>query len=111
MLIFLAIFYTFYNFLLTFVSMKSRLFEEKPKTAKTSAERWVRIFPDQGDGYQLYDALQERTIGRILFDADGNWIYDGTVLNIAEQEEVAGFLSGYQKEMNDLIRNLYEKEH
>jgi hypothetical protein len=111
MLIFLAIFYTFYNFLFTFVPMKSRLFEEKPKTAKTSAERWVRIFPDQGDGYQLYDALQERNIGRVLFDPNGNWIYDGTVLNIREQEDVAGFISGYQKEMNDLIRDLYEKEH
>jgi hypothetical protein len=91
--------------------MKSRLFEEKPKTAKTSAERWVRIFPDRGDGYQLYDALQERNIGRLLFDADGNWIYDGTVLNIAEQEEVAGFISGNQKEMHNLIKGLYEKEH
>jgi hypothetical protein len=91
--------------------MKSRLFEEKPKTAKTSAERWVRIFPDRGDGYQLYDALQERNIGRLLFDADGNWIYDGTVLNIAEQEEVAGFISGNQKEMDNLIKGLYEKEH
>ena len=111
MLIFLAIFYTFYNFLFTFVSMKSKLFEEKPKTAKTSAERWVRIFPDRGDGYQLYDALQERTIGRVLFDAEGNWIYDGNLLTVEEQEEVAGFINGNQKEMNELIRDLYEKEH
>jgi len=91
--------------------MKSKLFEDKPETAKTSAERWVRIFPDQGEGYQLHDALQEQNIGRILFDADANWIYDGTALNIEEQEEVAGFISGNQKEMNDLIRDLYEKEH
>jgi hypothetical protein len=91
--------------------MKSKLFNEQPETAKTSAERWVLIFPDLGEGYQLYDALEERTIGRILFDADGNWIYDGTALNIGEQEEVAGFISGNQKEMNELIRDLYEKEH
>ncbi|RFZ85190.1 hypothetical protein DYU05_06200 [Mucilaginibacter terrenus] len=86
--------------------MKSKLIEEKPETAKTSANRWVRIFPDQGDGYPLYDALQECNIGRILFDADGNWIYDGTALNIEEQEEIAGAISGNQKEMDDLIKSI-----
>lgn len=91
--------------------MKSKLFEEKPETAKTSAERWVRIFPDRGEGYQLYDALQERNIGRVLFDADGHWIYDGSALSIEEQEDIAGFISGNQKEMNELISNLYEKEY
>jgi len=91
--------------------MKSKLFEEQPETAKTCAERWVRIFPDRGEGYQLYDALQERNIGRILFDADSNWIYDGNTLDIDEQEEVAGFISGNHKEMDNLIRDVYEKEH
>jgi len=86
--------------------MKSKLFEEKPETARTSAERWVRIFPDLGDGYELYDALQERYIGRILFDTAANWIYDGNVLALDEQEEIAGFISGNHKEMNDLIRNI-----
>lgn len=90
--------------------MKSKLFEERPETARTSAERWVRIFPDKGDGYQLYDALQERYIGRILFDMAANWIYDGNVLTVDEQEEVAGFISGNHKEMNDLISNFYEEE-
>lgn len=87
------------------------MFKEKPETAKTSTERWVRIFPDRGDGYHLYDPLQERNIGRILFDVDGNWIYDGIVLNIEEQEEIAGSISGNCKEMDKLIRDLYEKEH
>ena len=86
--------------------MRSKLFEEKPKTAKTSAERWVRVLPDNGDGYQLYDALAEHFIGRILFDAEDNWIYVGQVLKIEEQEEVAGFISGNHKEMDELIRNL-----
>lgn len=86
--------------------MRSKLFEERPKTTKTSAERWVRVLPDKGEGYQLYDALQERSIGRILFDTDDNWIYDGTVLTIDEQEEVAGFINGNQKEMNELIRDI-----
>ena len=63
-------------------------------------------WPDQGDGYQLYDALQERNIGRILFDAEGHWIYDGHVLTLDEQEEIAGFVSGNHKEMNDLISSI-----
>jgi hypothetical protein len=82
------------------------LFEEKPKTAKTSAARWVRILPDNGEGYHLYDALAERCVGRILFDAEDNWIYDGQVLSIEEQEEVAGLISGSHKEMDNLIRDL-----
>lgn len=82
------------------------MFEEKPKTAKTSAARWVRILPDNGEGYDLYDALAERFIGRILFDAEDNWIYDGQVLSIEEQEEVAGLISGSHKEMDNLIRDL-----
>jgi len=86
--------------------MRSKLFEERPKTAKTGTERWVRIMPDKGDGYQLYDALQDRLIGRILFDADDNWIYDGEVLNLDEQDEVAGFISGNHKEMDNLVRGL-----
>ncbi|MCD8739093.1 hypothetical protein LT679_00645 [Mucilaginibacter roseus] len=111
MLIFLVNLYAIRDFLLTFASMKSKLFEEKPETARTSMERWVRIFPDRGDGYHLYDPLQEQPIGRILFDSDGNWIYDGTALNVEEQEEIAGAISGHCKEMDNLIRSLYEKEH
>lgn len=91
--------------------MRSKLFAEKVRTVKTSAEGWIRIFPDQGEGYELYDALQEANIGRILFDAAGNWIYDGTVLTVEEQEEVAGSISGNHKEMDDLIRKLYEEEN
>jgi len=86
--------------------MKSKLFEQKPKTAKTSAERWIRVFSDSGEGYTLYDALAERNVGRILFDANANWIYDGTALSIDEQEEIAGFISGNHKEMNELIRSI-----
>ena len=86
--------------------MRSKLFEEKPKTAKISEEKWVRVMPDKGDGYQLYDVLKEVAIGRILFDADDNWIYDGNVLTVDEQEDVAGFIGGYHKEMDKLISEL-----
>ena len=86
--------------------MRSKLFEEKPKTAKISEEKWVRIMPDKGYGYQLYDVLREIAIGRILFDADDNWIYVGNFLTVNEQEDVAGFIGGYHKEMDKLISEL-----
>jgi hypothetical protein len=83
--------------------MRSKLFEERPKTAKISGERWVRVMPDNGDGYHLYDVLAEVAIGRILFDVADNWIYDGHSLSVEEQEDVAGFISGHHKEMDQLI--------
>ena len=86
--------------------MRSKLFEEQPKTAHISTERWVRILPDQGEGYRLFDAMEGRDIGRILFDAEDNWIYDGNVLDVYEQEEIAGSISGHQKEMDQLLRDL-----
>jgi len=86
--------------------MRSKLFEEQPKTAKTSAERWVRVLPDQGEGYRLFDALEEQFIGRILFDAHDNWIYDGDKLTVEEQEDLAGFITGHHKEMDKLLAGL-----
>jgi hypothetical protein len=86
--------------------MRSKLFKEKPKTAKISTGRWVRVLPDAGDGYHLYDALVEAYLGRILFDSDNNWIYDGAVLSVKEQEDLAGVITGYQREMNELIKGL-----
>jgi len=86
--------------------MRSKLFREKPATAKIRGERWVRILPDNGEGYLLYDILREIFIGRILFDADDNWIYDGELLTVKEQEDAAGFISGNHKEMDKLIRDL-----
>jgi hypothetical protein len=83
--------------------MKSQLFPEITKTAKTSAGRWVRISPNDGEGYHLYDALEEKLIGRILIDADDNWIYDGEALSVTEQEDLAGFITGNRKEMESLL--------
>jgi len=53
--------------------------------------------------YNLYTAFDENPdyLGRILFDVQGYWIYDGNVLAIAEQEQVARFI----------IRKHYEKDH
>jgi hypothetical protein len=49
-------------------------------------------------------------IGRILFDSEDNWIYDGTLLSVEEQEELAGSITGHQQEMDKLLRD-YEKEN
>lgn len=84
--------------------MKSKLFQESPKTVQTGAGRWVRIFPDEGEGYVLYDLVHGYAIGRILVDELDHWIYDGMVLQLEEQEEVAGQIVGHQNEMNALLR-------
>jgi hypothetical protein len=86
--------------------MRSKLFVEKQERMRTDSERWVRVLPDNGEGYRLYDVLRESYLGRILFDSGDNWIYDGVILSVDEQEDVAGFITGNEKEMNELIRNL-----
>lgn len=62
--------------------------------------------PGKGDGYQLYDVFQKIPIGHILFDANNHWIYDGNVLTVAEQEDIAGFITGHHQETNKLISEL-----
>jgi hypothetical protein len=89
--------------------MRSKLFTERPKTMQISSDRWVRILPEDGQGYRLYDPLGELELGRILFDAADNWIYDGEVLDIGEQEGIAGFISGNHKEMNELLNQIRGK--
>jgi len=86
--------------------MRSKLFPEKPERTQISTERWVLILPDTGEGYTLYDNLQERYLGRILIDTNDCWIYDGTLLSIDEQEELAAFITGNQGAMNRLISSL-----
>jgi hypothetical protein len=62
----------------------------------------VRVVPDlENNGtvlaYKLYTAYDEHPddLGRILFDAQGYWIYDGEILSIAEQEQLAKFIMNY----------------
>lgn len=47
--------------------------------------------------YELFTAYSETPdyLGRILFDTQGYWIYDGDVLAISEQEQVAKFIIHY----------------
>ncbi|QEC74708.1 hypothetical protein [Mucilaginibacter ginsenosidivorax] len=86
--------------------MRSKLFSDRPETVRTEGRRWVRVFPDAGEGHRLYDPMEEQELGRILFDAAGHWIYDGQVLSVYEQEDVAGFITGHHKEMDELIKDL-----
>jgi hypothetical protein len=69
---------------------------------KSGPDEIVRVIPElncKGAGrcYQLYTSFEEHpdNMGRILFDAQGYWIYDGDELNIAEQEQVAKFIINY----------------
>ncbi|WPU91491.1 hypothetical protein SNE25_19415 [Mucilaginibacter sabulilitoris] len=62
----------------------------------------IRVVPDllygqAGQCYQLYTAFEERAdnLGCILFDAQGFWIYDGELLSVAEQEQLADFIINY----------------
>ncbi len=68
---------------------------------KNGPDEIVRIVPDMKNNnvmsYNLYTAFDEKPdyLGRILFDEQGYWIYDGESLTIAEQEQVAKFIINY----------------
>jgi len=69
---------------------------------KSGPDEIVRIVPNSenkgaGLSYELYTAFDERPdyLGRILFDAQGYWIYDGENLSVTEQEQVARFIINY----------------
>ncbi|MGZ3765909.1 MAG: hypothetical protein ACXVB0_02490 [Mucilaginibacter sp.] len=69
---------------------------------KTGPDEIIRVVPDILNKskvlcYDLYTAFDEQPdyLGRILFDAQGYWIYDGETLSIAEQEQVAKFIINY----------------
>jgi hypothetical protein len=66
---------------------------------KNGAGEIVQVVLDLSAGskviaYNLYNAFDERPdyLGRILFDAKGYWIYDGSVMSIDEQEQLAKFI-------------------
>jgi hypothetical protein len=61
----------------------------------------IRIVPAYApvghQSYELYIAYDQTSeiLGRILFDRQGYWIYDGSDLSIIEQEQVAAFIINY----------------
>ncbi|MDB5129345.1 hypothetical protein [Mucilaginibacter sp.] len=69
---------------------------------KSGPDEIVRIIPDfKNEGrvlsYELYTAFEENPdyMGRILFDTKGYWIYDGEILSVTEQEQLAKFIINY----------------
>ncbi|MDB5088581.1 MAG: hypothetical protein JWR09_2575 [Mucilaginibacter sp.] len=91
--------------------MKNKLFDDLPKSVKLSTGKWLYILPNKGDGYLLYDPIDEKEIGRILMNDADQWFYDGNLLNVYEEEEVAGAIHGHQKEMEDLVKSLKIESH
>ena len=47
--------------------------------------------------YKLFTAYDESPdyLGRILFDVQGYWIYDGDTVSIDEQEQLAKFITNH----------------
>jgi hypothetical protein len=69
---------------------------------KNGPDEVVRVVPEIENAgaviiYELYTAYDDTPdyLGRILFDREGYWIYDGDTLAIAEQEQLARFIINY----------------
>ena len=107
MLIFLAIYINNYKIFSTFVFIMMRnteLINEAKAWVKrkNGPDEIVRIIPGTENGgkvssYELFTAFDENPdyLGRILFDMQGYWIYDGETLTVTEQEQVAKFIINY----------------
>jgi hypothetical protein len=64
---------------------------------KSGPDEVVSVIPDieckdAALVYDLYSAYEMDYLGRILFDDQGYWIYDGELLTIAEQEQLGKFI-------------------
>ncbi len=85
--------------------LKSKIFLRDEAKAwlnrHNGASEVIRVVPSYApvghQCYELYAAYDEtgENLGRVLFDADGYWIYDGNDLNVIEQEQVAKFIINY----------------
>jgi hypothetical protein len=79
---------------------------------KNGAGEIIRVMLDPSAGskviaYNLYNAFNERSdyLGRILFDAKGYWIYDGSDMSIDEQEQLAKFIISHVKKHAKAVSN------
>ncbi|WP_426671883.1 hypothetical protein ACPPVU_11655 [Mucilaginibacter sp. McL0603] len=70
---------------------------------KNGPDEVVRIIPaikNEGrvKSYELFVAYDyPEYLGRILFDENGFWIYEGTVFSVPEQEQLAVFIINYKE--------------
>jgi len=66
---------------------------------KHGPDEVVKIIPHTEDNvicYELFVAYDNPDyLGRILFDTEGYWIYDGDVFSVTEQEQLARFICNY----------------
>lgn len=56
------------------------------------------LLSDETEDYNLPDDKNPDYLGRILFDNNGNWIYDGELLSIYEQEQIGEFIDSFEKD-------------
>lgn len=111
MLIFLALSLPFLQFFFHFCFwMKNLIYNRTPKSLKLSTGKWLQIAPDTGEGYALFDPVDEQEMGRILIDAQEHWIYDGSTLTVSESEEIADAIKSHQPEMAALLRTVEDKD-
>ena len=64
---------------------------------KTDVDEVLRIIPLREGEVRVFVLLPAydlgaKSLGRILFDPNGYWIYDGEELCVEEQEHVAAFI-------------------
>ena len=64
---------------------------------KNAPDEVVSVMPaiqctDAAFVYNLYTAFDKAYLGRILFDEQGYWIYDGEQLTVMEQEQLGKFI-------------------
>jgi len=69
---------------------------------KAGPDEVIRIVPDVGGEkiviYNLYVAYGGNDyLGRILFDQQGYWIYDGDIFSVVEQEQLAKFIINHEE--------------
>jgi hypothetical protein len=69
---------------------------------KRGADEIVSVILDAGSSdaalvYHLHTAYDKEHLGRILFDNDGFWIYDGTELSVDEQEQLGKFIQHHME--------------
>ncbi len=70
-------------------------------TRNNGTSEVIRVVPSIGPSmqqcYELYVAYEPNgeSLGRILFDDNLYWIYDGGYLSVQEQEQVASFIVNY----------------
>lgn len=55
------------------------------------------LLSGETEDYYLPDDKNPDYLGRILFDENGNWIYDGAQLSVDEQEQIGEYISTFQE--------------